>query len=67
MTLQKWMKKKMKKIDWLDIKLSQLGMAAFILMIAKLWPPLLSLDWYWYLIIAIILVLKPAYDALIKE
>ncbi len=64
---KKFIKTKMKKIDWLDIKLSQLGMAAFVLMIAKLWSPLLSLDWYWYLIIAIVLVLKPLYDVYLKK
>jgi len=39
---------KIKKCDLIDIKLIQLSSAACIFMIAKLWKPLLSLDWYWY-------------------
>jgi hypothetical protein len=30
--------------------------AAFILMIAKLWDGILALDWYWYLVIALVAV-----------
>ena len=32
---------------------------AFGLMIAKLWEPILYLDWYWYLVIAILALIKP--------
>jgi len=32
---------------------------AFGLMIAKLWSPILYLDWYWYLIIALLAAIKP--------
>jgi hypothetical protein len=64
MALKKFIKKKMKKMDYFDVKLSQLGTAALFLMIAKLWPPLLSLEWYWYLIIAIVLLLKPIHHVL---
>ena len=39
---------KIKKCDLIDLKLIQLSSAALVLMIAKLWKPLLSLDWYWY-------------------
>jgi len=28
-------------------------------MIAKLWKPLLSLDWYWYGLIFVLAVIKP--------
>ena len=51
--------KKIKKMDWSDIGLIKLSTAAFILMIAKLWTPLLSLDWYWYAIIGILAAIKP--------
>ena len=51
--------KKIKRCVWYDISFVKLSTAAFILMIAKLWAPLLSLDWYWYLIIGIIAAIKP--------
>jgi len=44
----------------IDIRLSKLGGLAFGLMIAKLWEPILILDWYWYLIIALLAWIKPA-------
>ena len=46
------------KLDIVDIKLACLGKAALVLMIAKLWPPMLSLEWYWYLAIAVGLYAK---------
>jgi len=48
-----------KKFSVWDIWGIKIGTAAFILMIAKLWSPLLSLEWYWYLIIGILAVIKP--------
>ncbi|MFH1054445.1 MAG: hypothetical protein V1740_08545 [Candidatus Woesearchaeota archaeon] len=48
-----------KKMKWYDISLVKIASAAFILMVAKLWAPLLILDWYWYLIIAILASIKP--------
>lgn len=45
--------KKLKKLVWYDMSLIKLTTAAFFLMIAKLWSPILALDWYWYLVIAI--------------
>ena len=44
----------------IDIRLSKLGGLAFGLMIAKLWEQILFLDWYWYLIIALLAWIKPA-------
>ena len=59
--IDKWAKKKIRKLDAYDIGLIKLSTAAFALMVAKLWTPLLSLDWYWYLIIALVLAIKPVY------
>ncbi|HDR53184.1 MAG TPA: hypothetical protein ENN60_00700 [archaeon] len=53
----------LKKMDVVDVKLACLGKIALFLMIAKLWPPLLSLDWYWYLAIAVVALVKPYYKA----
>ena len=43
----------------IDIRLMGLMGFAFGLMIAKLWKQILYLDWYWYLIIALLASIKP--------
>jgi len=55
----KWANAQIKKLDWADISLIKLCVAAFILMIAKLWSPILVLKWYWYLIIGVVLAIRP--------
>ena len=55
-----WMNAKIQKCVWYDLSLVKLSTAAFILMVAKLWAPILSMEWYWYLIIAILAAIKPA-------
>jgi len=57
---------KIKKLNWVDIQFIKLSVAGAILMIAKLWEPLLSLDWYWYATIFVLAAIKPAYKALGK-
>lgn len=59
MKFTKWANKKVKKMDWLDVKLIKLSTAAFVLLVAKLWPPLLSLDWKSYVIIAVVTAIRP--------
>ena len=44
---------------FIDLRLIGLMGFAFGLMIAKLWEPILYLDWYWYLIIALLASIKP--------
>lgn len=48
MGLFSWVEEGMKKYRWYDISLLKISVAAFILMVAKLWAPLLSLEWWWY-------------------
>jgi hypothetical protein len=55
---------KIKKCDLIDMKLIQLSSAAFVLMIAKIWRPLLNLDWYWYGVIFVLAMIKPIYKML---
>jgi hypothetical protein len=57
MWLFSWAENGMKKLKWYDISLFKLSVAAFILMVAKLWAPILSLDWYWYGIIFVVLTI----------
>jgi len=66
MSFKTWADSKVKRLSWVGLKLAQLSAIAFFLMIAKLWKPLLSLDWYWYAVIAVLAAIKPAYDALRK-
>ena len=44
---------------YIDIRLTGLVGLTFGLMIAKIWEPILYLDWYWYLIIALLAAIKP--------
>ncbi|MFH1500435.1 MAG: hypothetical protein ABIE22_00645 [archaeon] len=46
-------------MNWIDIGLIKLSAMAFALMVAKLWTPLLSLEWFWYTIIFVIAAIKP--------
>ncbi|MBA7527134.1 hypothetical protein ES705_19308 [subsurface metagenome] len=55
---------KIKKCDLVDMKLIQISSAALVLMIAKIWKPLLSLDWYWYGVIFVLAMIKPIYKML---
>lgn len=61
-----WANSKIKKMNWVDIKLVKWSVFFFALLIAKLWSPLLSLDWYWYALIAILAAIKPTYKMLKK-
>lgn len=66
MSFKTWADSKVKKLDFTDVQLIKLSVAGFILMIAKLWEPILSLDWYWYAIIGMLAAIKPAYKVLGK-
>lgn len=50
---------KIKKLNCCDFGLVKISIAAFVLMIAKLWTPLLSLEWYWYGIIFVLAIIQP--------
>ncbi|MFH0840755.1 MAG: hypothetical protein V1865_02125 [bacterium] len=54
-----WKNSRIKNFTILDIKLIKLSTAAIILMVVVLWPPLASLDWYWYLIIGVLAAIRP--------
>ncbi|MBR9681973.1 MAG: hypothetical protein GOV00_04215 [Candidatus Altiarchaeota archaeon] len=54
-----WMEPKIRKMSICDIKLIKLSVAAFTLMLAKFWPVLLGLEWYWYALIGTAAALKP--------
>ena len=52
------------KADYVDVLLAETGAMAFALLFAKFWSPLLSLNWYCYLIIGIIAAYKPVSNCL---
>ena len=54
-----WINEKVKKMEWYDLSLTKLSTAAVILMIAKLWEPILALEWYWYGIIFVLAAIGP--------
>jgi len=59
MGLFEWANKRIKKFNWLDMGLIKLSVAAFVLMVAKLWSPILGFKWYVYLILFVIFAIKP--------
>ena len=52
------------KADYIEIGFIKTSAMAFALLFAKLYSPLLSLDWYWYLIIGIVAAYKPVSNCL---
>lgn len=47
------------KADWIDFGFIKIAVFAAALLFAKLWEPILSLDWFWYLIISVAAVIRP--------
>jgi hypothetical protein len=47
------------KADWIDVGFLKIAVFAAALLFAKLWKPILSLDWYWYLIILVAALIRP--------
>ncbi len=66
MSFGTWADSKVKNLGWVDIGLIKFSVMGFILMIAKIWKPLLSLDWYWYAIIGVLAAIKPICKSLGK-
>ncbi|MBN2102117.1 MAG: hypothetical protein JW716_04570 [Candidatus Aenigmarchaeota archaeon] len=54
------------KKNWKDIALVKLCVFFFALMVAKLWNPVLSLEWYWYGLLFVIFAIKPLYSIFSK-
>jgi len=47
------------KADWVDVVFIKLGVFTATLFLAKIFKPILSLEWYWYLLLWIVLSIKP--------
>jgi hypothetical protein len=59
MKYKKWIDSKIKKIEMCDMFFIKISVIAFTLMLAKLWQPILNLNWYWYGIIFLLTAIKP--------
>ena len=66
MNFIKWANSRVKRMGFAELSLVKLSVFAFALMIAKIWEPLLVLDWYWYALIFILAAIIPLYKALKK-
>ena len=51
--------KNIKYLNWLDIGLIKWSVLSFSLLLAKLFPGLTSFPWYCYVIIGLILAIRP--------
>ncbi len=58
MNIINWSQSIMKRLRWYDIKLVQISTVFAILALITLWPAFLTavqkVEWYWYLILAVI-------------
>lgn len=52
------------KADWLDVGLTKIAVFFATLFFAKIWEPILGLEWYWYLVFWIIAAIKPFMTAM---
>ncbi len=43
-----WFNEKIKKLTCMDYGVLKVCVFTFALLLAKFWPNILSLDWYWY-------------------
>ncbi len=59
MNIFKWGIRGTKKLDTLDVLFIKIFAVAGGLLIAKLWSPILSFEWYWYLVIILLAMIKP--------
>ncbi len=66
MSLINWSSRKIKRLDLIDMVLIKIAIIGFVLMLAKLWPTILNLSWYWYLLIFILAAIVPYYKILKK-
>jgi hypothetical protein len=58
--------KKLKNMDIFDVSLTKLAVFFMTLFLVKVFPELLALDWYVYIIIGIVFAIRPMYHYLKK-
>ncbi len=63
MALFAWLDKRIKTLHWYDISVLKVCVAALVLLLAKLWSPLLSLAWQWYAFVFVVAFVYVLYAA----
>jgi len=61
------MNRRVRKLDIIDVKLSQGAAMFFVLIIAKLIPDIMGLSIWWFVVLLIICAVKPVYVFWIKQ
>lgn len=56
-----WLNEKHKNTDFWDTGFTKAAVFFFTLMLVKFFPTLTSFEWYLYLIVAIVLAIRPLY------
>jgi hypothetical protein len=59
-----WENVAIKRGDWYELNAAKLFMATTALLIARLWPPIAGLDWYWYALVMLLFAALPVYRAI---
>lgn len=66
MSLIKFTESKIRKMDFFDFQLVKLSSFFFALMLAVLFPVIISLEWYIYAVIFILAGVRPFYKVFFK-
>jgi|GEM_PF-1457137 len=61
-----WMDRKVKRMDWIDMGCIKAGAMLFGLLAAKLWPALLSLDPWVYVVVLLLVSIRPVTRAFLS-
>jgi hypothetical protein len=61
MSLFQWANARIQKLTVMDMAFTKMSVMAFALTVAKLWPTILGLDWYWYAGAWLIFAIRPIY------
>lgn len=59
MSLGSWANAKYRKLNYIDFGFIKLSCVFFGLMLAAAWIPFVTLDWYWYALVFVLLAIKP--------
>lgn len=54
-----WLKKRYEQMTIWDVALIKWSVLFWTLFLVAIWPPLASLDWYWYLALGIVFMIWP--------
>lgn len=66
MSLINFWQKKIRRFSVWDFAVFKIYLLAFALFIAKVWSPVLSLDWYWYFLIFVLALIWILYKLFSK-